>query len=90
LILKIDTKSIKKTELISYESFDFANKTLIECEKLLTPDFIEWIRSIYSSKEFNDNLNNFIGLQKLIDDEPVGKMREKLIDEIFLMIFSLT
>ena len=57
-------------------------KELIEwCEKLLTKDFKIWICKLNETEDFKANINKFISIQKLIDDESLGESRSHLLAE---------
>lgn len=47
----------------------------------MTLEFQTWLSYISDTDDFKANMNRFISLQKLIEDEPVGKMRTHLINE---------
>ena len=81
LISGKDPTKIDKSELSGAERLYYAKEIYKDCIGLITFDFQTWITSIVDSEEFRANLNRFISLQKLIEDEPVGKMRNHLISE---------
>jgi hypothetical protein len=61
--------------------FDYAVKLIEWVEKLLTSDFKQWICRLNETEEFKANMNKYISLQTLIDDESLGESRSDLIDE---------
>jgi len=60
---------------------DYAKEMIEWCEKFLTKDFKQWICRLNETEEFNANMNKFISLQKLIDDESLTESRSELIEE---------
>jgi hypothetical protein len=90
LICSKEVKSIDKSETIGFESLGYAKEVVDDCVKLLTDDFIIWLNSLIKTEDYKSNLNKFISIQKLIKDEPVGKLRSKLIDESGKLEKSLT
>jgi hypothetical protein len=74
------------------ESHDivYARELVKWCEKLLTRDFKEWICNLNETEEFKDNMNRYISLQKLIDDESLSESRSDLIDESYRLERKLT
>jgi hypothetical protein len=60
---------------------DYAKEVIEWVEKLLSKDFKEWICRLNKTEEFKANMNKFISIQKLIDDESLSESRSDLIDE---------
>jgi hypothetical protein len=81
LIAGKDVKPIDKSELIGFENLDYAKQIYKGCVELITLELQIHLTGLVASKEFIDNLNKFVALQKLIKDEPVGQMRSHLINE---------
>jgi hypothetical protein len=81
LICKRETNSIDKSESAGSENLDYAKEIAEWCDKLLTKDFRTWLCTLNETEEFRSNMNKFISIQKLIEDEPVGPLRSRLIDE---------
>ena len=81
LIAGKDVKPIDKSELIGFENLDYAKQIYKGCIELITLEFQIFLTGLIEDKGFKDNLNKYIGLQKLIKDEPVGQMRSHLINE---------
>jgi len=81
LIYERNPKAIDKSETMGFESIDYAKEVYQDCVKLMTLEFQTWLSYISDTDDFKANMNRFISLQKLIEDEPVGKMRTHLIDE---------
>jgi hypothetical protein len=81
LICKRNPTNINKSELISFESLEYAKQILSDCEKLITPAFKEWLKSTTRKTDFKKNMNRFISLQKLIKDESPGHLRSSLLNE---------
>jgi hypothetical protein len=72
---------IDKSELIGFENLDYAKQIYKGCIELITLEFQIYLTGLVESKEYNENLTRYISLQKLIKDEPVGQMRNQLINE---------
>jgi hypothetical protein len=81
LISDREVNTIDKSELSGSESLDYAKQIVEGCTKLLTPEFKVWISALSETEDFKSNLNRFTSLQKLINDEPAGRLRSKLINE---------
>jgi hypothetical protein len=61
--------------------FEYAKQLTEWCEKFLTKDFKQWLCMLNETEEFKSNMNKFISLQKLIDDESLSESQSDLIDE---------
>jgi tetratricopeptide (TPR) repeat protein len=81
LICSKEVRSIDKSETIGFETLGYAKEIVDDCVKLLTDDFITWLKTLIETEDYKSNLNKFISLQKLIEDESAGKLRSKLIEE---------
>ena len=80
LILGKKPMVIEKSELINWETLEFVMQIKPYWKRMITQDFKEWLKKITAQKDFKKNINNYIGLQKLIVDEPVGYKRSEMID----------
>ena len=74
-----DPVQLDKSESIGFETLDYAKDAYEDCIKILTFEFQTWIGNLSETEEFKANMNKFISIQKLIKDEPVGKLRTELI-----------
>ena len=81
LIFGRNPETIDKSELMGSESLKYAKEIYQDCVNLMTLEFQTWLSYISDTDDFKTNLNKFVSLQKLIKDEPVGKMRNHLISE---------
>ncbi len=52
---------------------------IAESSKIITEDFKYWLKEISKAELFAQRIRDFIGLQKLIEEEPVGQSRTELI-----------
>jgi hypothetical protein len=60
---------------------DSAKRLAEWCEKFLTKDFKQWICKLNETEDFKANMNKFISIRKLIDDESLSEIRAKLIEQ---------
>ncbi len=65
----------------SSADLEYAKKLIEWCEKLLTSDFKQWICRFNETEEFKANMNKFISIRKLMDDESLSESRSELIAE---------
>jgi hypothetical protein len=65
----------------SPDDFGYANELVEWCEKILTRDFKEWICRLNETEEYKANMNKFISIQKLINDESLSESRSDLLNE---------
>ena len=45
-------------------------------------EFANWLETILSTRTFLDKANEFVEIERLLKDEPVGQKRSKLIDRL--------
>jgi hypothetical protein len=90
LILGNKPLRIDKSELISWESLDFAIEIEKYWKRMLSTDFVDWLKDVASYDDFKKNMADYIGLKKLIADEKIGKERERLLKEEDAFISRLT
>jgi len=79
LLIGDDIEKVEKSETISTERIEFAKEVIAESSKIITEDFIYWLKEISKAELFAQRIRDFIGLQKLIEEEPVGQSRTDLI-----------
>ena len=79
LLMGDDIGKVEKSETISTERIEFAKEVLAESSKIITKDFLYWLKEISTTELFAQRIRDFIGLQKLIEEEPVGQGRTDLI-----------
>lgn len=82
--------TIDKSELINWESLNFAIETEKYWKRMLTPDFLDWLKDVTSQDDFKKNIADYVGLKKLISYEKTGKERERLLNEEDKFISRLT
>ena len=79
------------SQIIKSETFDKDFKESVEfCANIVTPQFMDWIRKFTETEEYKTNVKKYISINKLIEDEPVGKTRSMMIDEKRKFVNSLT
>ena len=79
LLIGDDIGKIENPETISTERIEFAKEVIAESSKIITEDFKSWLKEISKAELFAQRIRDFIGLQKLIEEEPVGQSRTDLI-----------
>ncbi|TAL71320.1 MAG: hypothetical protein EPN88_05750 [Bacteroidetes bacterium] len=85
-----DPVQLDKSEAIGFENLEYAKQVYKDCIQLITLEFQIWISNLSEFDDFKANLNEFISIQKLIKDEPVGPMRTSLIQESYKFESQLT
>ena len=79
------------SQIIQIDTFDKDFKESIEfCANIVTPKFKYWIGKFTETEEYKNNVKKYISINKLIEDEPVGKTRSMMIDEERKFVNSLT
>lgn len=74
-----DPVQLDKSEPIGFETLEYAKDAYEDCINFLTSEFQVWISNLSETDEFVYNMKKFISIQKLIKDEPIGKLRTELI-----------
>lgn len=80
VLLDLEIDRIEKSETISTERIEFAKEIASEMSKIITDDFNIWLKEITNKEIFSKRIRDYIGLQKLIESEPVGKDRTDLLN----------
>ncbi|MGO8695698.1 MAG: hypothetical protein ACLQMF_18710 [Rectinemataceae bacterium] len=64
------------------EGYDFRSL------EFLTPAFLEWLAEEYRSDEITKDIAHFVELNRKFKDEPVGKSRTAIVEEIAKMQYG--
>ncbi len=69
------------------ESSNWENESLVENFAYTNKDtefieFASWVEKILSSRKFLDKANEFIDIERLLKNEPVGQKRTKLVNRL--------
>jgi hypothetical protein len=81
LIFENKPLRIEKSELINWETLNFAVEIEKYWKRMLTSDFISWLKEITSQEEFKSNMVEYIELQKLLYQENDKNARRRLLDK---------
>jgi len=82
LLIGRPIEHINKSELSNSDWLDFAQEILDDCKKVTTQQYILWLSSFVDSAEYQEPLNKFIALNKLLKDETDRTKRVYLLDHI--------
>jgi hypothetical protein len=81
LPILVGEEEIKSEDENEKGEIKFAQETSEMVKGELPTEFINWAKSIYKSESFQKQFRNFVGLRKLIEDEPLGKQKDRLYKE---------
>ena len=90
LLLDRPVEQMDKSELISFESLEFAEEIKGTCIKYGTERFFSWLKAFTESDEYRDNMNAFINLSKQIKHTEQGEERRALLKQERDFINKLT
>ncbi|SFD85897.1 hypothetical protein [Thermophagus xiamenensis] len=68
-----------------YDMLEFAKSLIEDCKKITTKTYLDWLATFINTDEYNDPVNKYIALNKLLKDENNDEKRGKLLDEIELL-----
>ncbi len=81
LLLDRPVEPMDKSELISFESLEFAEEIKETCKKYGTERFFSWLQAFVESDEYKDNLNVFIDKSRQIKHTEQGGERRTLLKQ---------
>lgn len=90
LLLGRNVEKIDKSELIRFETLDFARQIKDECLQYGTQRFFSWLRDFVDSMEYQENLNTFIDLSKQVKHAEPGEKKRSLLAKERAFISSLS
>ena len=65
-----------------YDMLEFAKSMIIDCKKVSTKPYLDWLATFIDTDEYKVPINRFIALNKLLKDENNRDKRIELLDHI--------
>ena len=77
-----------KNETSSWEYESMVGEFPYQAEESEFKEFAIWLEIVLKSRNFLDKANKFIEIEQILKDEPVGKRRSKLINQLSKLKYS--